>query len=185
MMVKLLEGLEKAFPALREALKPIIDELANMFGDAGTAGGQKMGAGILSGLYGSLAAVGPSSGKPISYSGYGPATPGQLSGLGGFPVGAIPHFAGGGTDVAGGMALVGERGPEIVDLPPMARIWRHGTGPRGGDGASLSDVVSRLDAIESRLAGAPTAHAEALSVPMSRAATQFARTSTRDRRAGR
>ncbi len=37
-------------------------------------------------------------------------------------IGAIPGFAEGGTTLTGGMATVGERGPEIVSLPPGATV---------------------------------------------------------------
>ena len=34
----------------------------------------------------------------------------------------LPHFASGGTMTRGGLALVGERGPEVLSLPGGARI---------------------------------------------------------------
>lgn len=34
----------------------------------------------------------------------------------------------------GGLALVGERGPELVNLPRGSRVWKNGTGPSGGGG---------------------------------------------------
>lgn len=34
----------------------------------------------------------------------------------------------------GGLAMVGEYGPEVVQLPRGSRVWSHGTGPTGGGG---------------------------------------------------
>lgn len=41
----------------------------------------------------------------------------------------IPALATGGYIQSGGMALVGERGPEVVTLPRGAQVWPTGTGP--------------------------------------------------------
>lgn len=52
----------------------------------------------------------------------------------------IPHYAGGTGFHAGGLALVGERGPELVGLPRGSRVWPSGGGPRGG-GGSIAQIV--------------------------------------------
>jgi hypothetical protein len=44
------------------------------------------------------------------------------SAVGGALRGRIPFFAGGTTNFRGGTALVGERGPELVDLPRGSRV---------------------------------------------------------------
>lgn len=43
----------------------------------------------------------------------------------------FPMFAGGVENFAGGMAIVGERGPELVRLPRGANVYPNGTGPGG------------------------------------------------------
>lgn len=40
--------------------------------------------------------------------------------------GLVPHFAGGVLDFAGGLAVVGENGPELVNLPRGASVIPHG-----------------------------------------------------------
>lgn len=45
----------------------------------------------------------------------------------------IPKYARGTKYHQGGPALVGENGPEIVDMRPGAKVYQTGTGPSGGD----------------------------------------------------
>lgn len=52
-------------------------------------------------------------------------------------IGTIPHLATGGTYTSGGMALVGENGPEIVKLPGNSTVYPNGT-PMGGGGGGLT-----------------------------------------------
>lgn len=44
----------------------------------------------------------------------------------------LPGYAGGTSFHPGGLALVGEKGPEIVTLPRGSAVYPHGTGPGGG-----------------------------------------------------
>lgn len=44
----------------------------------------------------------------------------------------IPAYAGGTSFHPGGLAMVGERGPEIVSLPRGSSVYPNGTGPGGG-----------------------------------------------------
>lgn len=44
----------------------------------------------------------------------------------------IPAYAGGTSFHPGGLAMVGERGPEIVNLPRGSSVYPNGTGPGGG-----------------------------------------------------
>ena len=44
----------------------------------------------------------------------------------------VPGFAGGVTNFSGGMALVGEQGPELVNLPQGSDVIPHGRGGGGG-----------------------------------------------------
>jgi phage-related protein len=74
----------------------------------------------------------------------------------------MPHFANGVQGFGGGLAMVGERGPEIVNLPPGSDVYSTGTGPKAGNhyhfeaGAivldasrmrKISDVVDMIDGI--------------------------------------
>lgn len=61
-------------------------------------------------------------------------------------VAAIPHFATGVQNFAGGLALVGENGPEIVGLPSGSSVWPNGTGP-GGLGGSGGIVINITGAV--------------------------------------
>lgn len=47
-------------------------------------------------------------------------------------VNAIPAYAGGTSFHPGGLAMVGERGPELVNLPRGSQVYPNGTGPGGG-----------------------------------------------------
>lgn len=67
---------------------------------------------------------------------------------------SIPGFANGTSFAPGGLALVGERGPEIVQLPRGAAVYRNGTGPGGGGfyfdlrGAVMTqDLLNQMNAI--------------------------------------
>lgn len=59
------------------------------------------------------------------------------------PIGPrIPGYAGGVENAPGGFATVGERGPEIMYVPPGANIYPHGSGVGGG-----VNVVINLSAL--------------------------------------
>lgn len=53
---------------------------------------------------------------------------------------SVPAFAGGTSFAPGGLALVGERGPELVNLPRGAQVYPNGTGPGGGGGTFHFDL---------------------------------------------
>lgn len=55
-----------------------------------------------------------------------------FGGKDGIPTITIPAFAGGVQNYAGGLALVGERGPEVVALPKGSDVYPSGTGPSAG-----------------------------------------------------
>jgi hypothetical protein len=56
-----------------------------------------------------------------------------LGGVGNALHGAgIPGFAVGGVVAKGGLAVVGERGPEVVALPSGTKVYPNGTGPKMG-----------------------------------------------------
>lgn len=58
----------------------------------------------------------------------------------------VPGFAAGGV-APGGLALVGEKGPEIVSLPRGSRVYPNGTGPQisAGGGMQSSTFIIELD----------------------------------------
>lgn len=75
---------------------------------------------------------------------------GMKSGLGG-SVSKGRTFASGGTS-AGGMALVGERGPELVNLPPGARVHSNAASRNmGGGGAIHVHVNGRVGASDAEI----------------------------------
>lgn len=139
-MEQFILGLETKFPELKAALDPILKELAGLYP-------------FLTTVPGSTAPNAPKTGK------------GSTSGFGGAHGWGVPAFAAGVSNFAGGLALVGEQGPEFVTLPKGANVHPHGT-----DGASLLDltaVVDRLDRIESALlTQVPALNAEANSVAL-------------------
>ena len=49
----------------------------------------------------------------------------------------IGHNANGTNDWGGGLSWVGERGPELVDLPAHSKVWPNGHGPGGGGGTTV------------------------------------------------
>jgi hypothetical protein len=54
----------------------------------------------------------------------------------------VPHFAGGVTNFGGGLAMVGERGPEVVHLPAGSDVYPSGTGPQAG-GVTIVGITQR------------------------------------------
>ena len=59
-------------------------------------------------------------------------------------MGSIPGLYKGGTIASSGMALVGEKGPELVTLPRGATVHPNGTGPGASAGAGTSTVVNNF-----------------------------------------
>lgn len=62
----------------------------------------------------------------------------QLASSGAFGSGAAkwantPAYAGGTNFHPGGLAMVGERGPELVSMPRGSKVYPNGTGPGGGN----------------------------------------------------
>lgn len=85
-----------------------------------------------------------------------------------------------GTDYApGGMALVGERGPEYVNLPRGSKVWANGTGP-GGSAHVTVGIDPRNGNITAFVNGQIAATAPAVaSAGASQAMAQSARSSRR------
>ncbi len=70
---------------------------------------------------------------------------GGLGRLGSFSIGSLPMYANGTDNHPGGLAIVGERGPEIVNLPRGSSVT-----PNGGGGPVMNFYItgSRQDAAE-------------------------------------
>lgn len=60
----------------------------------------------------------------------------------------LPAFANGTYNHVGGYALVGEKGPEIVELPRGSRVYPSGTGPKTGTVNNYSITISAKDVRE-------------------------------------
>ena len=73
----------------------------------------------------------------------------------------IPGFAVGTDFAPGGLAVVGEQGPELVNLPRGSQVLPAGTGTRGGSGGSQTIVV-QLVADGRRLAEVTIPHLHTL-----------------------
>lgn len=84
----------------------------------------------------------------------------------GFNIGYIPQLAEGGDVTRAGMALVGERGPELVSLGAGASVTPLGAGGRGGDGrggaGSGSPIVVQLVVDGRKLAEVVAPHMHAI-----------------------
>ncbi len=71
-----------------------------------------------------------------------------VAALKGAPLGAhpggprIPGFAGGVDNFGGGLAVVGEQGPEMVRLPPGSSVYPHGAS--GGSGTSVTIAAGAI-----------------------------------------
>ncbi|MCW1985333.1 UNVERIFIED_ORG: hypothetical protein M2348_001065 [Sphingomonas sp. R1F5B] len=55
--------------------------------------------------------------------------------------GKVPAYADGTSFHPGGLAMVGERGPELVNLPRGSKVYPNGTGPGGMGGAAQITVT--------------------------------------------
>jgi len=77
-------------------------------------------------------ALGGATGTPTSFSPTTSVTP---------PSGFMPGFANGTSYAPGGMALVGERGPELVNLPRGSQVIPNHKLGRGGGGSPISISV--------------------------------------------
>lgn len=124
-MASVLDGTATIKDAFKSLADSIVQQLArilanriteNLFGSMGSLGGGSSG-GFLSSLFGAFLGGG-SSGA----GGFGIPLPGS---------GPLPGFASGTSFAPGGWAMVGERGPELVNLPRGASVYPNGKGPGG------------------------------------------------------
>ncbi len=65
---------------------------------------------------------------------------GAFSGVPGLPVPQIPHFASGVRNFSGGLALVGENGPEVVNLPRGASVYSNEESRGMGGGVTINNT---------------------------------------------
>lgn len=123
---------------LDQAFKPIEAAIENLF-----SGGSGSGNGLFSSLGNVLSGA-------ISGAGSGGFTTGQALPGGGalLPAPAMPRFYAKGTNFhPGGMAIVGEEGPELLDLPRGSRVIPNDKlSGGGGGGGSLGTLRVALDA---------------------------------------
>lgn len=75
---------------------------------------------------------------------------GALDGIPGAPKVSLPHFANGVENFAGGMAIVGERGPELVTLPRGSSVI-----PNGQMGTAVSQASNINISISGAFMGTP------------------------------
>lgn len=106
-----------------KGLKPLLDKLGTLASTFAQLGGsliQQLLQGMLAGL--------KADGNIASNIGN------TILGALGFHGVSLPHFAAGGTMAQSGWAVVGEHGPELVQLPGGAHVYPNGTGPVAGAG---------------------------------------------------
>ncbi len=125
-MASVLDGTSSIKDAFKSLADSIVAQLArivanriteSLFGTMGSNGGGSQG-GFLSSLFGAFLGGGSSSS-----GGFGIPLPGS---------GTLPGFAMGTMNAPGGWAMVGERGPELVNLPRGSQVFPNGRGPGGG-----------------------------------------------------
>lgn len=129
-------------------LKPVLDGIEGLGGKLLSIGGtliQKLLQGMLAGL--------KADGNIASNIGD------SILNMMGFHGVSLPHFAAGGTMAETGLAVVGEHGPELVQLPAGARVYPNGSTPPlagagltplgngsgGGTGPTQQTIVVQLD----------------------------------------
>ncbi len=69
----------------------------------------------------------------------------------GFSIPDIPYIASGGTIARGGIAVVGEQGPETVWLPPGAQVIPHGQSFGGGGSDQQPIIVNAILQVDGRM----------------------------------
>lgn len=145
-ITKFIDGLERQFPALAKALEGLKGQIGSIWGTV-----------VLPVSYmlpdGSVSATTPGkTAKPTSTAKAPAKSSKPTSTWIGFG-GGWPHFASGVTNFAGGLAVVGEYGPELVSLPAGSSVHPHESGGASvtamlhpDDRALLRQVVTELDA---------------------------------------
>jgi hypothetical protein len=132
-------ALEKVFGLIGDAVTGTIDRIIDLIDELKEAIAWLLEFLGISDLAAQVGNAQPSGtgfflGDPIPKDGGTPVPPPSGTGGvydtgGGAGTGFNPGFASGIRDFAGGFAMVGERGPELMYLPPHSNIYPHGTGP--------------------------------------------------------
>lgn len=110
-----------------------IADMAGAFLNAGKSLGSHVISGIMSGLRAIGGFAGDLAGAIKSAVNSALHLPFTIHGPGPLPDFSIPAFAKGTNFAPGGLALVGERGPELINLPRGSQVYPNGRGPGGGD----------------------------------------------------
>ena len=99
-----------------------------------------------------------------------------VDGLNALPlISGIPKLATGGSISSGGMAIVGERGPELVNLPTGARVHSNSASKNMGRGDIHIHVNGRLGASDAELRDLSKKVAQVINVQMNRNMNSFLR----------
>ena len=93
----------------------------------------------------------------------------DIQGFGGWLGGGLASFANGGVSM-GGMALVGERGPELVRLPKGARVHSNAESRRMGGGTINVHVNGRVGASDAEIRDIASKVAREINTQMNRQA---------------
>ncbi len=131
------EGFIKGTKSAKDAFRSFVDDIESMLIKLALKklmnqilGVDEKGPDIFS-LFGKL--LGSFGGAGAGGAGIGYGSAGSA-----IPIGPYPYASG--TDWhPGGLAMVGENGPEIVNLPRGSQVWPHGSGPDMG-GVSVGDM---------------------------------------------
>ena len=137
------ENLDPALDSVNTRAQSINEGLADVFTDA-LSGAKSLGEGIRD-LVRELAILGLKQSILNGLQGGG----GEGGGIGGFLANLIPAFATGTNFAPGGMAMVGERGPELVNLPRGSKVFdANKTASMMGGGGDVSvnpNIINVMD----------------------------------------
>lgn len=155
---EVLPKLPGALASIWDSIRSWIGATATSIGNAAVAWGQELASGFVRGLQGLGGQVGEAirsainsihlnlgwvqiNGTNISFNIPRPTIP--APNIGPF----VPGFAEGTTFAPGGLAVVGERGPELVNLPRGSQVAPNGSFGSGGP-VIAGDIVLTLDSRE-------------------------------------
>lgn len=136
-------------------LKQLMAKYEIPFGDVGTLVGQAFAAGFLGSLqtvFNTLAELENRIRQANQTERLGPTVASAIAGAKGGTalIRLLPGFAGGVRNFSGGLAVVGERGPELVDLPGGSSVYPNGVAAPGEPGGDLIIMVG--DEVLARIA---------------------------------
>lgn len=137
----------KKWDAIRSATKTVFDAIGGVI--SGAAGAVKSGADAIAGalqpaldVLQTLIDLAARAARTVERVAGAAGKIGGVVGKAGGVLGKIPGFAHGGRNLPGGLALVGERGPELVNLPRGSDVFSSGESRRMlGDGGPIIGEV--------------------------------------------